>query len=192
MLQRLLLRALNHLLESAPWARERLRGHAGQLVELGSGALRVRFSIDGEGTFRNSGSGDAAAVLIELPPEAAVGVLLEPASLFSRARLSGSADLADALGFVFKNLRWDAESDLARVLGDIPARRFVMVASSLGAWLQDAARRAALGVSEFATQEVDLLPPRRTLEAFSSDVAGLRDDLARLEKRLARLRHSSR
>jgi hypothetical protein len=54
-----------------------------------------------------------------LPDDAPLIRADRSASLFSAATISGSADLAETLGFVFRNLRWDIEHDLSRVLGDI-------------------------------------------------------------------------
>jgi hypothetical protein len=53
-------------------------------------------------------------------------LLLDRDALFASVKLSGSADLAECLAFVFRNLGWDIEEDLASVLGDIPARRLAL------------------------------------------------------------------
>lgn len=43
-------------------------------------------------------------------------------------RISGNADLADALGFVLRKLRWDVQQEaLSRVVGDIAAHRAIDV-----------------------------------------------------------------
>ena len=47
--------------------------------------------------------------------------------------------------------------------------------------------RASGNVAEYLTEESTLLVPRRALPAFAEEVVALRDAVARLDKRVARL-----
>lgn len=179
---------VNHLLTAEPWARERLLGFVGRIASLqfGNGAvLQVRISETG--LLDEDTSGVDATVSIGLPADAVMRVLTDPPSLFSAATISGSADLAETLGFVFRNLRWDIEHDLSRVTGDIAAHRIFQVAKSLLQWQWRAARNLALGMTEYLTEEEQAIARRGDVEQFCSEVDALRDDCARVEKRLLRL-----
>jgi ubiquinone biosynthesis protein UbiJ len=132
-------------------------------------------------------TGVEATVSIGLPDDAVIRVLTDPPSLFSAATISGSADLAETLGFVFRNLRWDIEHDLSRVTGDIAAQRIFQVAKGLLQWQWRAARNLALGMTEYLTEEERAIARRGDVEQFCSEVDALRDDCARVEKRLLRL-----
>ena len=55
------------------------------------------------------------------------------------------------------------------------------------AWHREALDRLLANLGDYATEDGGLAVPRREAEAFYGDCASLRDDLARLEKRLARL-----
>ncbi|MDT9145970.1 hypothetical protein RSW78_25420, partial [Escherichia coli] len=90
------------------------------------------------------------------------------------------------LAFVFRNLEWDVEADLARVVGDIAAHRLTRFGAGLFDGLREAFRRTVQNVAEYATEETPLVAPRRDIAAFCADVDTLRDDVARLEKRIAR------
>ena len=180
---------VNHLLASEPWARERLIGFAGKIARLqfGNGAvLQVRISETGLLKEVDTAGVDAT-VSIGLPDDAVMRVLTDPPSLFSAATISGSADLAETLGFVFRNLRWDIEHDLSRVTGDIAAQRIFQVAKGLLQWQWRAARNLALGMTEYLTEEERAIARRGDVEQFCSEVDALRDDCARVEKRLLRL-----
>ena len=85
------------------------------------------------------------------------------------------------------DLRWDGEADLAQLVGDIPARRFSKLGMKLAAAIHDAAARMADNFTEYAIEESGMLAASHDVTAFGSGVVSLRDDVARLEKRIARL-----
>ncbi|MBK8119690.1 MAG: hypothetical protein IPK39_11305 [Sulfuritalea sp.] len=103
------------------------------------------------------------------------------------ARIEGSAEFAEALGFVIRNLRWDAEEDLSKIVGDIAARRMVSSTREFAAWQKQAARNFAENLAEYFTEEQPLIAGRIAIADFTADIDRLRDDVARLEKRLQRL-----
>lgn len=178
---------LNHLLEREDWARQRLVPYAGQAARIEGGPFAVTLLVTEAGTFRPCLDEEAVAVTISLPPDAPFRVLSDPSAIFSAARLSGAANFAETLAFVFRNLRWDYEADLAGIFGDIPARRLARALGEGLAWQRSAARRLGMNAAEFAIEEAELVTSRRDLMAFAGAVDQVRDDLARLEKRISRL-----
>ena len=102
-------------------------------------------------------------------------------------RIEGSAELAETLGFVIRNLRWDIEEDLSRLVGDIAAHRIATGARELASWQRQATRNLAENLAEYFTQEQPLIARRDAITGFSGDVDRLRDDVARLEKRVLKL-----
>jgi ubiquinone biosynthesis protein UbiJ len=180
--------ALNHLLDGAAWARERLMAHPDRLVRLRADPVDIVVIILPDGRLGAAPDGAAPDVTLSVPLADAPRFLAGDASRAMNAvRVEGSAELADAFGFVLRNLRWDVEEDLARVVGDIPARRLVLGTRSLG----EAGKRAwnALGenVAEYFAEEQGVLVTHASLAGFGDDVRALRDDVARLEKRIDRL-----
>jgi ubiquinone biosynthesis protein UbiJ len=186
-LDQFVLRTLNHVLAGEAWACERLRLYAGQQALIQAAGFELRLVVDGNGTFVVGSAEQAAAVTITLPSDLAVRLLVDRGSLFQAARLSGSADFAETLAFVFRNLRWDAEADLARYLGDIPAHRLEQWRRHALRQGTEATRRLGQNLAEYATEDSDWLAPKRDIEGFAKAIDELRDDVARLEKRLGRL-----
>jgi len=84
-------------------------------------------------------------------------------------------------------LRWDFEEELSKVFGDAAAHAVAGAVRSFAAWQVDAARRLGEGFMEYTLEESRLLAPRAQFAAFGSEVARLRDALARLDKRVERL-----
>jgi ubiquinone biosynthesis protein UbiJ len=101
--------------------------------------------------------------------------------------VSGNARLATEVMFLFRHLRWDAEEDAARVIGDVAAHRLAGMVRGAAAWHAEAARRIAGSLVEYATEEARLVVRRADLADLARDNARLRDGLARLEKRIERL-----
>lgn len=187
-LEALVVKPLNHVLAGSPWALERLRHHAGAHVRLRAGALLgLDLCIDGHGFFQAAQAHVEPDVDIELADDFPARLLLERDTLMASTRLSGSADVAETLAFVFRNLRWDIEGDLAAVLGDIPARRLSLAGSSLLNEVRTGAGRLSGNLAEYACEEAKLLVAQPEVGHFLREVDVLRDEMARLEKRIARL-----
>lgn len=186
-LQKPIVAALAHLLAREGWARERLRPHAGAIVRIDGGPLLLALRIDEHGLLVACEAGAEPDVTLTLPADAPIRLLLDRQSLFAGIRLAGSADIAEALAFVFRNLRWDAEEDLARFVGDIPARRLSLLGNHLACEFGEASRRLTANVAEYVSEEVGIVVPAREVSGFASEIDRLRDDLARLEKRVQRL-----
>jgi ubiquinone biosynthesis protein UbiJ len=101
--------------------------------------------------------------------------------------MTGDPDLATEVAFLARNLSWDAEEDLSRVVGDIAGHRIASAARSLDAWTREAVVRTAQGAAEYWTEESPVIASRVKVEGFVRDVADLRDAVDRLEKRLQAL-----
>lgn len=185
MLTALALRVLNHLLASEDWARQRLQPFAGQTAQISSGSLVLALVITPEGKF--SAGDKTATVSISLPADAPVRALTDRDGLMAAAQISGPADFAEALGFVFRNLRWDAEDDLSRLVGDIAARRMVSGGKQLIQWQREQAKNLAANLGEYFSEETRAIARRQEIVEFSAEVTRQNEVLGRLEARIAAL-----
>lgn len=178
------LRFANHVLADEQWARLRLQFFAGQSAHIEFGKLLLPIIITSAGLLAAGDRNAAAAVTISLPDDAPLRALIDRPALFASARIAGSADLAETLGFIFRNLRWDAEDDLSRLLGDIAARRLVQGGRQLAQWQLQKVKNFALNVAEYLTDENPSLARRADVACFCSEVDSVHDDCVRFEKRL--------
>ena len=190
MLLDVVLAGLNHVLEQETWACDRLKPFSGETARLELGALHLQFSISPRGllqTVKAEEKPPQASVTITLPADAPVRAIFDRASLLTAAHISGKAELAETLGFVFRNLRWDAEDDLAMLVGDIPARRLVQGGKRLVAWQLEQARNLARNVAEYFSEENLQVIAAREMTDFQKGTADAADRLTQLEKRVAAL-----
>jgi ubiquinone biosynthesis protein UbiJ len=178
--------ALNRLLEAEPWARERLAPFAGKTVELRAPPLpSLSFIILPGGTLEAGGQDPALTVTLR---PAALPALMQSEEHFVRSvDVAGDERLAAAVMTLLRHLRWDAEEDLSKLLGDVAAHRLMGLARGFAAWQADAARRLAGTLADYVVEEKRLLVSKADFEIFASDVSRLRDAVERLEKRARRL-----
>lgn len=186
-LNSLAIRVLNHLIQAESWAQGRLAAHSGAQVLIESGPFMVRIGIDESGLFRAGDLTHEPDVSITLPPDVPARLLFDRDSLFSSVKLGGSADIAESLAFFLRNLQWDAEADIARLIGDIPARRFVQIAQAMAEAMRQSITRVTENFSQYVVEEFGVLTSNRDLGEFGGAVNSLRDDVGRLEKRICRL-----
>lgn len=184
---RLSLPILNHLLGQASWARQRLAVFSGAQARIEAGNIGLLLQITDAGYFAAGDAALGATVTITLPEDTPRRFLIDRASIFQSAKLAGSADFAECLGFVFRHLEWDSEADLARLLGDIPAHRIDRMAKAGLRQAGEGLERLGRNVVEYLTEESGALLGPGDIDDFNRSVSILRDDVERLEKRLQRL-----
>lgn len=183
----LVLRSLNHVIQGETWATERLRQHTGASILLEVGAISIRLVIDEQGFLTSSDASGLPDVTVTIPADAIGHAVFEREKLLSSVKLGGSADVAESFAFVLRNLRWDAEADLAQLVGDIPAHRLSLMGHSVFLGARNSLQRLAENFKEFATEDSSLLAPARDITTFELEVNRIRDDVARLEKRISKL-----
>ena len=180
--------ALNHLLEAEPWARERLAPFSGAALELRVPLVpALKLAVTGEGRLRPAQPAEPASLVLTFGPEIVPAALKGEDHLLRAVGVEGDSKFANEVLFLFRHLRWDAEEDLARVLGDAAAHRVASTARQFLTWQREAFSRAAENLMDYALEERRLVAHRASFEEHRSAVAQLRDALERLEKRLDRL-----
>ena len=180
--------ALNRLLRTEHWARERLRPFAAETLELRAPPLPpLRFTIAADGLLGAAVPAAEPALVVTVGPGALVAAMKSEDHLLRSIDVAGNAKLAAEVMVLVRHLRWDVEEDLAYLVGDAAAHRLMGLAKSAAAWHADAARRVAESLVEYAVEEKQLLVARAELAQVAAAHARLRDGLERVEKRIQRL-----
>lgn len=186
MLEGLILGALNHLLGQADWARRQLSGFTGRRARFEMPPWRLAFRIGERGRLELADDQEVDVTVV-LPADTPLVALRGMDRAMAAAHVTGNAEFATALSFVLKNLRWDAEEDLSKLVGDIAAHRLVGVSSRLTSWQQRAARDFAENVAEYLGEEADLLVRARDLTTFRAELAEFNCRIELLEARVGSL-----
>ena len=139
--QRLVL-FLNHVLLQEKQAQERLLRQKGRVVHLRWGLFAIDLMVTPAGLVDRAAEFSTPDLILSVAAEsplAAVQSVL--AGKTPAVKIDGDVQLAADIGWLAENLRWDAEEDLSRLIGDAPAHA-----------LADAGRRLASGLRLFLTK----------------------------------------
>jgi ubiquinone biosynthesis accessory factor UbiJ len=179
--------AINHLLVQEPWARDKLAAHNGKTACFDLSVLRVKLTIMTDGMLSLAAEGDTPHVTIRVKPEQLPLLLQNRERAFSTVTVEGDADFANTISQVSQSLHWEAEEDLSKLVGDIAAAR--MVASAKAAFQAARTTQQALAenVAEYLLEEKPVLVRPQAVQDFGADVAKMRDDVERLQKRIEKL-----
>ncbi len=188
---RALAAVLDHLLQQQPQGRRRLLPHAGKTLELRAGALGLRFRVSEDARLLPVEQVEAAPALrldVDVARWLSAQLRGGAEAALGGVRIAGDAEFAQAVSWLLGHLRWDAEADLARVVGDVVAHRAARAAGAAAARARGLARRAESDAREWLREGPRAVVGRWELQSAAADVARLRDAAARLEKRLDALR----
>ena len=141
----------NHLIASEPVAAQRLREHAGRTVLLqldGWPSLLpalppLALRITAAGLLEWCGDDVPEAPDLRVSVDASNPALVLVRTLAGdkpRIEVAGDAQLATDVNWLFDNLRWDFEDDLARLVGDAPARELSRFGRSVAGAMREAVR----------------------------------------------------
>ena len=154
---------LNELLAREGWARDRLEHFIGQAAEFRPPLLPPLRLVVAPGGRIEPGGG-------------------EPSAIITLEGVMGEGAMADELRFLQKNLRWDFEEELSRVMGDVAAERVGGTLRAFVRWQAAAAQRVTEALADYATAESGALVRRDELRRFAAEVERLHAAIDRLER----------
>ena len=181
---------INHLLVQETWATRKLALHAGKVVRIDTGVAALQLQVAADGLVEAAAADALPDVTIRMKLSDLPLMMQNRERAFSYVQVEGDAEFANAVSQVSQGVRWEAEDDLARLVGDIAARRIVAGGRAVFDAAQATRRRLEENVAEYFLEEQPLLVRPQAVAEFSADVTELRDDVERLAKRIERLRGS--
>jgi ubiquinone biosynthesis protein UbiJ len=118
---------LNHVLMGEPEATQRLSRQKGQRIELVWQKMQLQLQATPAGLFERGQfeSFDLRLTVTEASPLDLLSALARGDK--PRVRIEGDVRLAAEVNWLIDNVRWDAEEDLARLIGDAPAHTLAQV-----------------------------------------------------------------
>jgi ubiquinone biosynthesis protein UbiJ len=142
---------MNHVLASEPVATRRLSPHAGRCIQVRFEGWPSLLPTLPSTTFRVTPAGLLEWCGAELPADPELRVTIDasnPALALAQALggsrpkvdVAGDAAFATDLNWVFDNLRWDVQDDLARIIGPAPAREIGRIAQGVATGMREAIR----------------------------------------------------
>src|SRR5690606_25300557 len=123
-------RLLNSLLRREDWAKERLARHGGKSVRFVAAPWHIGLAIGADGLVEASDAAIVPDVTLTLPSDklSQLPAILrrgDTDEITALLHIQGDAGLAQVVSELARGLRWDAEDDLARLVGDVAAVRLM-------------------------------------------------------------------
>lgn len=174
-------------MRGAGWARDELKRFSGKTARFEIAPLALAFTVLETGEVAPAAADAAAAVTVKLTPGLLLRLAARDETAWREVEVAGDTDFAAVINHLARNLRWDVEEDLSRVFGDIAAHRMAETGRDFQRWGERTAEHFGRTLAEYWTEEQPLIAGARDVEEFNRAVDQLRDDVARLEKRLENL-----
>lgn len=184
-----LVKLLNRVLRDYPLARAELAAHAGKEVTIDIGPFAGRFRIAADGSTEMVGEGRDAppALAFQISPSLLPRLMRRDETAYREIVFTGDSELASLLSNIARNVEWDIEEDLSKLIGDIAAHRVVDGLRGAVQWRDEAGERLTANIAEYLTEEKRAFIVTADLESLALANEILRDDVARLDARISRL-----
>jgi ubiquinone biosynthesis protein UbiJ len=199
---------MNHVLASESWATAELAKHAGKAValELPFGRFVVQINNNGlldaarHSEVSQNPDGEVSppgrtALVLTISGQSLATLLTSSGSIrenaFKSVTIAGDADLAQLLGRLAGQLRWEYEEDLSKLIGDAPAHFAVVQGKKIVSAGQAASRDLIENTVEYLSEEKKVLLNQRDFAIHKNQLMELRDSVERLDKRIALLQQRS-
>ncbi len=189
-------RGMNHVLGSEPWASAELARHAGKSILLKLPLGNLCLEIQSDGLLASLKEAEAPSLTLEVSTKALSDLAGSSGSLreqaFKAVKITGDADLAQLLGRLAGQLRWEYEEDLARLVGDAPANFSVRQGKKFVSATRSAATDLLDNVLEYVSEEKKVLLNKRDFMVRKSELSELRESVDRMEKRIQLLEQKAK
>jgi len=187
MLKALSTRLLQHLISQNSWVNNLLQPFAGKSIQINVSFISASLVILENGNLAIAGETNIPDATVTIPPSLLLRLLAKDEAANRQINIEGDTHLATELAKVFSNMRWDYEDDLSNLIGDIPANKIGTFARDAASTVKETSVNLAEMLSEYWQEELPLIAKKRHVEQFNAEVDTLGADVARFEKKLAKL-----
>ncbi len=187
-----ILSGLNHLLRADPALQVDWQAQAGKRIQFHAAPLPAQtVVIETSGFMTATGVQVGADLAVDIPVAQLMFSEWSRRSVLDRIQVTGDPTLAALFRETVLHADWDIEDELAKVVGDIPARRLCAAASAVRAGTVDGIERVARNLAEYLAEERKVIVSSAHLSTFADDLSQLRSRLDALDARIARIEKKS-
>jgi ubiquinone biosynthesis protein UbiJ len=176
--QRLVL-FLNHVLMQEKQAQDRLLRQKGRVVHIQWGLFALYLVVTPAGLVDRAPASSKPDLLLSVATASPLVIMQSVlAGKPPPVKIDGDVQLAAELGWLAENLRWDAEEDLSRLIGDAPAHALADVAGRFLTGLKQFMAQGPLSQSSPSSSFSSPAPERSTASSHASSAPSESSDAA--------------
>lgn len=173
---------LNHILSQNDWMSSRLKKFHNKTILIKISELEFYFKINDQGLLVLAEKKENADASISMSTKSFINQIISKKN--KDITIQGDIDLAKEVSEILKKIKWDAEEDLSKIIGDVAANR---VGSMSGKFLKES-KRAALSIAEtfkeYWEEEKPLLAKKTRVQQFLTEIDTVNEDVERLEAKI--------
>lgn len=181
---RVLCAMLNRLLQAQPHLTSELADYAGNSFSLLLWWHQAIVGVNAQGLFEPLSASAMTHANLTVQPLRLVAGLMQQNAQPQGLTITGDSAWSVALLQLLSQLDWDAEESLSQWIGDIPAYRIAQTLRLWAAWQRQFVQQNAQDAVAYLQFESATLAIPKAVALWCNEVDTLRDDVARLQKRL--------
>lgn len=175
---------LNRLLQAQPHLANELADYAGNSFSLSVWWHKAIVGVNAQGVFEPLSVPALCHADLTVQPLRLVAGLMQQSAQPQGLQIAGDSAWSVALLQLLSQLDWDAEESLSQWIGDIPAHRIAQTLRLWADWQRQFVRQNAQDVVAYLQFEAATLAIPHVVALWCNEVDTLRDDVARLQKRI--------
>lgn len=181
---------LNRYLNLDPEAKEQLQQLSGKVIKIEWGPLTYYWHFKSDSIFLSKHHNGPTDLILRGSTFDFLRTVFIKDKALTDIPLQVSGDMAFGMQFrdFFSNLEIDYEAQLAKILGDSAAYPMIQLLKGIRRWTRQSVKNLRENLTNYVQTELNGLVSNEELAHFFSDIDDLRDDCARLEARIARLK----
>lgn len=187
MLKPLTTQFLQHLVSQNHWAKPMLKPFAGKILRIKVFPITADLNVLEDGNLCMAGESMPPDATMTISSTMLIRVLAKDERAHNQIQISGDSEFASILAKVLQNMAWDVEEDMSHLIGDIAAHKTTQTAQKIYQESRKQINNLSEMLVEYWQEEQPLLAKLRHVTIFNHDVDTLREDVARLEKRIKKL-----
>lgn len=187
MLKPIISKVLRHLIAQNNWAKHTLINHAGKVLQFEVSPIKAHLIVMEDGTLAVASDSLSADASIKISLANALKMLAKIDSVRNELVIIGDNEFASEVGKVLSGLSWDVEEDLSHLIGESAAYESVKFAKTTCEEMKQQMLNVTEIFIDYWQEERPMLAKKYHVENFNQVVDVLRNDVARLDKKIEKL-----
>ncbi len=187
MIKPMLTHLLAHVVSQNTWAKPMLLPFATKAVRFNMPPVSANLIVLEDGGLAMAGETAQAEAVVQISFSTVLRLLANDETATNGIHIEGNTELAATIAKVLRNMSWQVEEDLSKVMGDVAAHQTVQFGRNTLEGAKKQSINLAQMAAEYWQEEQPLIAKKRHVDNFLTEVDLLREDIERFEKRLEKL-----